>query len=65
MCYWEDDPIQLNDPDFESGANTMSLRQAQRNFIEFGACDREMLHNVRQPSKDEQRDENWKPLDRK
>ena len=64
-CFWEDDPMQLKDPDYEGGANPMSLRKAQQNFIEFGACDRDMLRNVRRPAKDEQRDENWKPLDRK
>jgi hypothetical protein len=65
VCFWEDDPIQLQDPDYEAGANSVSLRQAQRNFLEFGACDREMLHNVRPPAKDEARDKNWKPLDSK
>ena len=63
ICFWEDDAIQLNDPDYEGGANPMSLRQAQLNFLDFGACDKEMLSNVRQPNKDEQRDENWKRLD--
>ncbi len=63
VCFWEDDPIQLNDPDYKGGANPMSLRQAQQNFLEFGACDREMLQNVRQPFADEQRDVRWKPLD--
>lgn len=62
VCFWEDDPIQLEDPDYESGANRMSLRQAQQNFLSFGACDKEMLRNVRPPAKDEERDENWKPL---
>jgi hypothetical protein len=62
VCFWEDDPIQLEDPDYEGGANPMSLRQAQQNFLEFGACDREMLRNVRPPAKDEERDENWRPL---
>lgn len=64
VCFWEDDPVQLDDPDYEGGANPMSLRQAQHNFLEFGACDRDMLQNVRQHAKDEQRDENWQPLDR-
>jgi hypothetical protein len=63
VCFWEDDPIQLENPDYEGGANPMSLRQAQRNFLEFGACDKDMLRNVRQPTKDELRDENWRPLD--
>ena len=64
VCFWEDDPIQLEDPNYEGGANPMSLRQAQRNFIEFGACDREMLQNVRQPGLNEQRDKDWKFLDK-
>lgn len=62
VCFWEDDPVQLADPDFADGANPMSLRQAQKNFLAFGACDREMLPNVRQPAEDEQRDKNWKPM---
>ncbi|HRH59738.1 MAG TPA: CPCC family cysteine-rich protein [Chitinophagaceae bacterium] len=65
VCFWEDDPIQLDDPDYEGGANPMSLRQAQQNFLEFGACDRDMLQNVRQPTKDEERDKDWQSLDRK
>jgi len=63
VCFWEDDPIQLDDPNYEGGANRVSLKQGQRNFIELGACEREMIKNVRQPTKDEQRDENWKPLE--
>lgn len=63
VCFWEDDSIQLDDPNYEGGANKVSLRQGQRKFIEFGACEREMINNVRQPTKDEQRDETWKPLE--
>jgi hypothetical protein len=65
VCFYEDNPNQLEEPDYKGGANPMSLRQAQQNFLKFGACDREMLRNVRPPAKDEQRDENWKPLDNK
>jgi hypothetical protein len=65
VCFWEDDPIQLKEPDYEGGANPMSLRQGQQNLLEFGACDREFLRNVRPPVKDEHRDENWKPIDNK
>jgi hypothetical protein len=65
VCFWEDDPIQLGQPDYEGGANPMSLRHAQHNFLEFGACDRNMLQNVRRPLADEQRDDNWKPLGEK
>lgn len=63
VCFWEDDPIQFDDPNYEGGANRVSLRQGQKNFIEFGACEIEMVKNVRHPTKDEQREENWKPLE--
>ena len=63
VCFWEDDPIQLDDPKYEGGANGVSLKQGQKNFIEFGACERDMIKSVRRPIKDEQRDENWKPLE--
>lgn len=63
VCFWEDDLIQLNDPTYEGGANRVSLRQGQKNFIEFGACEREMIENVRQPKKDEQRDKSWRPME--
>lgn len=62
VCFWEDDQTQLGDPDYEGGANKVSLRQGQKNFVEFGACEREMINNVRQPTNEEKRDENWNPL---
>ncbi|MCB9261331.1 MAG: hypothetical protein H6607_02990 [Flavobacteriales bacterium] len=63
VCFWEDDPIQLDDPYYEGGANTISLRQAQKNFIEFGACDEEMKRNVRPANYKEPKDKNWKPYE--
>lgn len=63
VCFWEDDPIQLDDPNYEGGANGVSLRQAQKNFREFGACKRDMIKNVRRPNGDEKRDANWSALD--
>jgi len=53
VCFWEDDPIQLNDPTYEGGANHVSLMQAKKNYLEFGACEREMIPHVRKPQKDE------------
>jgi len=63
VCFWEDDPVQLKRPDYEGGANKVSLRQAQKNFQEFGACEKEMVKRVRKPTPDETRDESWRPLD--
>lgn len=53
VCFWEDDPFQSSDPDLEEGANAFSLRQAQANFLEFGACEKDLLRYVRQPHPDE------------
>jgi hypothetical protein len=53
VCFWEDDPIQLEDPAYEGGANKVSLSQARENFKEFGACEHEMIQYVRKPYPDE------------
>jgi hypothetical protein len=63
ICYWEDDPIQLKEPEYEGGANGVSLIQAQKNFLEFGASTWEVKIWVRNPIKGEERDENWKPIE--
>jgi hypothetical protein len=31
VCFWEDDFVQNEDPDYPDGANNVSLRQAQKN----------------------------------
>lgn len=53
VCFWEDDPIQLQDPTYEGGANKVSLIQARKNFQEFGACEHEMIRYVRKPLPEE------------
>lgn len=44
------------------GANDVSLRQAQENFIKFGACSEFCIDSVRKPSQNDIKDPNWKPL---
>ena len=53
VCFWEDDPLQLEDETYEGGANRVSLRLARENFAEFGACEREMIKFVRPPLENE------------
>ncbi|MDD1369364.1 CPCC family cysteine-rich protein [Bacillus sp. MHSD17] len=53
ICYWEDDEVQFNNPDFEGGANEVSLRQAQKNFIAFGACEECFVKLVRKPTSED------------
>ena len=53
VCFWEDDPVQFENPDFEGGANRPSLNKARRNFAEFGACDESDIGKVRKPLQSE------------
>ncbi|MFB7142839.1 CPCC family cysteine-rich protein [Gottfriedia sp. NPDC056225] len=62
ICFWEDDSVQFKDPDFEGGANIPSLRQAQINFIEYGACEKRCIEFVRKPNERDKKDPNWKLL---
>ena len=63
VCFWEDDPVQFSDPDCPGGANHVSLRQAQRGFLEFGVSELRFKENVRPPQSGEERDPGWRPLD--
>lgn len=33
ICGWEDDEVQYNNPDYEGGANILSLNQAKERLI--------------------------------
>lgn len=46
VCFWEDSGQDLDRLDEHSGPNHMTLREARSNYLEFGACDRNMLKNV-------------------
>lgn len=61
VCFWEDDPIQSADINYTGGANRVSLKQGQQNFMDFGACEKEMIKNTRDPKPSEERDFDWKP----
>ncbi|MFG2817696.1 CPCC family cysteine-rich protein [Streptomyces sp. NPDC048410] len=63
ICFWEDDHVQFRWPTMAGGANTVSLIEAQRNYLEFGACERPMLKHVRPPAEDEPLDPAWRPID--
>lgn len=53
VCFWEDDLIQLENIEYEGGANKVSLVQARRNFLVFGACEEDMKKYVRRPTEEE------------
>ena len=53
VCYWEDDPVQFDDPDFGGGANRLSLNEARENFRRIGASDARFVEQTRPPRTDE------------
>jgi len=54
ICFWDDDGVQYNDPDYAGGANKVSLREAQLNFREFGACEERCKQFVRKPNESDE-----------
>lgn len=55
VCFWEDDPLQFDDPMFRGGANTVSLLDARESFAAIGACEPRHVTHVRPPTPEEQR----------
>ncbi len=62
ICFWEDDVFQLYYPSQSGGPNRCNLIEAQVNYVQFGACERTMVKNVRPPSEADCRDPVWFPL---
>lgn len=62
ICYWEDDPVQLENVNEDGGANRVSLRNAQMNFLQFGAVEQRFISNVRKPLTSDVKDSNFKLL---
>lgn len=53
VCFWENDSVQLADPEFAGGANRASLREARNNYQRIGASDGEFKDQVRTPLPEE------------
>ncbi len=53
VCYWEDDPVQFDDEEYEGGANSVSLKKARENYQAIGACSKDVRAEVRKPTVDE------------
>jgi len=56
ICFWEDDPLQFEIPDFEGGANVVSLNQAKSNFEIYGVSNRKLKEHVRSVNSTDVRD---------
>ncbi len=55
VCFWEDDPLQYDEPGYTGGANEEALEEARRNYQVFGASSRQYFLNVRPPTPAEKR----------
>ena len=53
VCYWEDDNVQFDDPEFKCGANKESLNEARENYKAFRASSQRFIKLVRPPNEDE------------
>lgn len=53
VCYWEDDGIQLNNPNYKGGSNDVSLNQARDNYKKMGACEALFVKTARKPKEEE------------
>jgi len=62
ICFWEDDFLQLVSPSVSGGANTVSLIEAQVNYFQFSACEIQMIKHVKEPNKEDIKDNKWFPL---
>jgi hypothetical protein len=60
VCFWEDDPVQLLDPAYRGGANTLSLMESQSNFVRLQVSDDRFVKDVRSPRPGEDRDPEWR-----
>ena len=51
ICFWEDDGQDFEDIDLEvegcAGPNEVSLQQARKNFLKFGAAEKKDIQHVR------------------
>ena len=63
VCFWEDAGDQLRWPMLADGPNGINLIEAQRNFVEMGACHAESLAQVRKPKPGEEREPGWRLID--
>jgi Cysteine-rich CPCC len=50
ICGWEDDPIQRDDPNYQGGANEVSLSEARANYRNCGVSNPKVQQLVAQPA---------------
>lgn len=61
VCFWENDPFLTSEEESSDQNHGITLKKARSNFLQFGACEREMLRYVRPPKKDEKNERETLP----
>lgn len=49
VCYWQDDIVQYNDPEFKGGGNDISLIEAKINYSRIKVIDKKFEKYIREP----------------
>ncbi len=49
VCFWQNDLVQNDDPNFEDGANEMNLKEARESYQKIGVISEEYKGYVRKP----------------
>ncbi|WP_010249970.1 glycosyltransferase [Acetivibrio cellulolyticus] len=50
ICFWQNDIDQVINPNYDGGANEVSLSQARKNYLEFGASDKRYMFVAQKPT---------------
>lgn len=53
VCFWENDLFITSDIEPSDSNHGITLKKAKINFLQFGACEKEMLCHVRLPQNNE------------
>jgi len=53
VCFWQYDEVAHDNPDTIRGANKVTLNEARRNYMIFGACEQRFVNKVRNPFAEE------------
>lgn len=62
ICFWKMMEFSILIPTMRGGTNIPSLRQAQKNYVSFGACEERCIEFVRRANENDEKDLKWKEL---
>ena len=62
ICGWEDNLVQLRFVTMPGSCNRVSLEEAQRNYLDYGASERRSIGTTRDPVDGEEVEDGWRLL---